>query len=170
MDIIFPLEGGSATEKFLLIDSPNTDFQPILSGGETVKKHLYLLLSLVVLASMILTACGGAAPATEEPPAATEPASTEPAVTEPAATEPAATEPAAGSGIAVITYVQQPTTLNPLYANQWFSTITTQFFLKSLWSFDPDGNQFPSSPLKFPVREWRDERGWKNSDHHLRMM
>jgi hypothetical protein len=125
-------------KKFLLIEPPVVDFQPILSGGETVKKHLYLLLSLVVLASMMLTACGGAAPATEAPPAATEPASTEPA-----ATEPAATEAPAGSGIAVITYVQQPTTLNPMYANQWFSTITTQFYLKSLWSFDPDNNPVP---------------------------
>ena len=58
-------------------------------------RKLFLLLSLLVLASMILSACGGAAPATQAP-AATEPAATEaPATTEePAATEPAATEPA----------------------------------------------------------------------------
>ncbi len=57
-----------------------------------MKKLLYVL-SLLVIASMVLTACGGAPAATE--PAATEPAATEPAATEPAATEPAATEPAA---------------------------------------------------------------------------
>jgi len=114
-----------------------------------VKKHLYLLLSLVVLASLVLAACGAPAtpatqaPATEEPSAATEPAST----------EPAATEPAAGSGIAVITYVQQPTTLNPMYANQWFSTITTQFYLKSLWSFDPDNNPVPEIAAEIPSKE-----------------
>src|SRR5688572_18112298 len=55
-------------------------------------KKLLSVLSLLIIASMVLTACG--APAATEP-AATEPAATEPAATEPAATEPAATEPAA---------------------------------------------------------------------------
>ena len=45
-----------------------------------MKKLLYVL-SLLVIASMVLTACGGA-------PAATEPAATEPAATEPAAEPP----------------------------------------------------------------------------------
>ena len=114
-----------------------------------MKHKLYLLLSLVVIASMALAACGGAA-ATDAPTAEPEvPAATEP----PAATGPAATEPAApaSSGIAVITYVQQPTTLNPMYANQWFSTITTQFWLKSLWSFDPDNNPVPEIAAEIPV-------------------
>src|SRR5919109_629371 len=57
-----------------------------------MKKLLYVL-SLLIIASMVLTACGGGA--ATQPPAATEPAATEPAATEPAATEPAATEPAA---------------------------------------------------------------------------
>ena len=48
-----------------------------------MKKLLYLL-SLLIIASMVLTACGGG----------------QPAVTEPAATEPAATEPAAGLSFA----------------------------------------------------------------------
>src|SRR5512140_1137230 len=79
----------------------------------TVKRNLAFLLSLAVLTSMILSACGGAVPA------------------------------ASSSGTAIITFVQQPTTLNPLYANQWFSTITTQFWLKSLWSFDQNNSPVP---------------------------
>jgi peptide/nickel transport system substrate-binding protein len=121
-----------------------------------VKRNLTLLVSLVVLASLILAACGGGAPATEAPPVVTEPPeATEPAATEPATEEPteAATEPAANEGIAIITFVQQPTTLNPLYANQWFSTITTQFFLKSLWSFDPDNNPIPEIAAEIPTLE-----------------
>jgi peptide/nickel transport system substrate-binding protein len=104
----------------------------ILSGGETVKRNLYLLLSLVVLASMILAACGGAAPATDEPPS----------VSEPGATEPAATEPSVGefSGTATITFTQEPDNLNPLYTEMFFSAITRDFWLKGLWSFD-DNNQ-----------------------------
>lgn len=110
---------------------------------------LYILLSLVVIASLTLTACGGA-PATEAP--ATEPAAP-PATEPPAGTEPpAATEPvAAPSGIAVVTFVQQPTTLSPLYQTQWFSSITTQFWLKSLWSFDPDNNPVPEIATEIPT-------------------
>jgi len=62
-----------------------------------MKNKLSLLLSLMVMASMVLTACGGA-------PAATEPAGTEPAATEPAATEPGATQPP----VAISEYKEAP--------------------------------------------------------------
>jgi branched-chain amino acid transport system substrate-binding protein len=52
-------------------------------------KRLFALLSLLVIASVLISACAPAAateaPAQTEPPAATEPAATEPAATEPAA-------------------------------------------------------------------------------------
>lgn len=64
-----------------------------------MKKSLFILLSLVLIASFALTACGGAAPATEEPmeeaPVAEEPME-EP--TEEPMEEPAAEEPAAPAG------------------------------------------------------------------------
>ena len=66
-------------------------------------RKLLTLISLLVALSLVLTACGGAAPT--EAPAATEPAATEPAATDaateaPAATEePAATEPATGEQV-----------------------------------------------------------------------
>jgi len=53
-----------------------------------MKKSLWTVLSLLLIASVLLTACGTAA---TEAPAATEPAATQP----PAATEPAATQPPA---------------------------------------------------------------------------
>src|SRR3712207_1093077 len=58
-------------------------------------RKLFALLSLLVLASMILSACGGGAPATQAPAATEAPATTE----EPAATEAPATteEPTTGT-------------------------------------------------------------------------
>lgn len=60
-----------------------------------------LIFALLLIATLILSACGGgAAPAPEEP-AAEEPAAEEPAAEEPAAEEPAAEEPAAEEGVTV---------------------------------------------------------------------
>ena len=63
-----------------------------------MKTKISLLLSIFVILSMVLTACG--APAVTEP-AATEPPAEEPAATEPGATEPAATEPGATEPILI---------------------------------------------------------------------
>ncbi len=59
-----------------------------------MKKSLFVLLSLVLIASFALAACGGATPATEEP-MAEEPMEEAPAAEEPAAEEPVAEAPAA---------------------------------------------------------------------------
>jgi peptide/nickel transport system substrate-binding protein len=80
-------------------------------------RKLFALLSLLVLASMILSACGGAAPATEPPaPATDEPA---PAATEP----PAATEAPTTGGpkskdptTLVSAQIGEPETLDPALA------------------------------------------------------
>jgi peptide/nickel transport system substrate-binding protein len=119
-----------------------------------VNRNLYFLMSLVVLASLVLAACGGAAPATEQPPAVTEPPegeATEPAATEPsAATEPPAAEP---SGTATITFTQEPDNLNPLYTSMWFSEITREFWLKGLWSFDENSEPVPELAVEVPSVE-----------------
>jgi len=117
-----------------------------------MKRNLNILLSLVVLASMILAACGGGTPAATEAPATEMPATEAPA-TEMPATEAPTEPPAAASGTAIITFVQQPTTLSPLYQTQWFSSITTQFWNKGLWSFDPDNNPVPEIAAEIPSTE-----------------
>ena len=88
-----------------------------------MKRNLFVLMSLIVLGSMILAACGGAAPATEPPaPAATEPPSL-PRKLRRQPKAPAATEApaAAPSGTATITFVQEPDNLNPMYTTMSFS-------------------------------------------------
>ena len=70
-----------------------------------MKKLMYVL-SLMIVASMILTACGGGA--ATEPPAATEPAATEAPATEAPATEAGATEAPAATEANVATATTTP--------------------------------------------------------------
>ena len=72
-----------------------------------MKKLLYLL-SLLIIASMVLAACGGGQPAATEPPAQ-EPAATD----EPAATEAPAEEPASGDKVQIRWFVGLGTGTNP---------------------------------------------------------
>lgn len=62
-----------------------------------MRSKLWIVLSLLLIATLVLAACGGGSPAAQPPadePAAEEPAAEEPAAEEPAAEEPAAEEPA----------------------------------------------------------------------------
>ena len=108
-----------------------------------MKRNLYILMSLLVLASMALAACGGAAAPTTAPeePAATEPAA--PEATEAPATEAAAPEAAAPSGTATITFVQEPDNLNPMYTSMFFSGYLRPFYLKPVWDFDENAQSRP---------------------------
>jgi peptide/nickel transport system substrate-binding protein len=80
-------------------------------------RKLFTLLSLLILASMILAACGGGAPATQPPaPQTEEPSTTE----EPSATEPPAATEAPASGIKskdptsfIVATIGEPETLDP---------------------------------------------------------
>ena len=117
-----------------------------------MKKRLWLALSLFTVAAMVLAACGPGA-TTEAPQPTQAQATSAPAPTtapQPTAVPP--TEPSAPtfSGTAILTFVQQPTTLSPIYAQQWFSTITTQFWLKGLWSFDPNNQPVPEIAAEIP--------------------
>jgi peptide/nickel transport system substrate-binding protein len=87
------------------------------------------------------------APAATEAPAAAEPTE---ATAEP--TEEAVAKPAAGGGDKVVTisFTQEPSTLNPLYMNQWFAQITTQFWLERPWNFDENNEPYPVLLTELP--------------------
>ncbi|RPI94754.1 MAG: peptide ABC transporter substrate-binding protein [Chloroflexi bacterium] len=99
-----------------------------------MKRNLYLLLSLVVLASMILTACGGNAPAT---------------------TEPLATEPAAPADKKVATFIwtQEFTTLSPPYSSGWFTLATRQFWSCWAWEYNEKNEVYPKLVTEIPSIE-----------------
>jgi peptide/nickel transport system substrate-binding protein len=109
-----------------------------------VKRNLYILLSLLVLASMTLAACG--TPATEAP-ATQAPGATEAPVV--------ATEPPAPtfSGTVTITFVQEPDNLNPMYTSMYFSQITRELWLKGLWNFDENAKPVPVLAKEIPSIE-----------------
>ncbi len=115
------------------------------------------LMFLLVITSMALAGCAQpaapVAPAvTEAPPAATE-APAAPAA--PAATEaPVATEapaaPAAERKVATFIWTQEFDTLNPLYTNMWFSSITQQIWSCAAWDFDDQNAMHPVLVKEIP--------------------
>jgi len=102
-----------------------------------VKRNLYVLLSLVVLASMLLAACG--TPATEAPAPATE----APATAAPAACEPAGTEPIAfpdGGKTVTGAWDQEPDSIVPYFSQMSYAIWITQLTLAGLGEWDDQGN------------------------------
>ncbi len=89
-----------------------------------MKRNLYILLSLVMLASMVLSACGAAAPAAPT-----------------------------FKGTVTITFVQEPDNLNPLYTSMYFSQITRELWLKGLWNFDENAKPVPVLAKEIPTVE-----------------
>jgi len=109
------------------------------------KQKLFYLFSILLVAVMLLSACGPAEePATEEPaveePAAEEPAAEEPAAEEPATEEPAAEEPAAmeypfkNPNTYVIATIGEPETLDPAWTYETFgSAIENNVYEGMVW-------------------------------------
>src|SRR5215216_361672 len=89
-----------------------------------MKHKLYVVLSLAVLASMVLAACGAIAPAAPS-----------------------------FNGTATITFTQEPDNLNYLYTTMWFSAITRDFWNKGLWSFDDKNQPVPEIAAEIPTSE-----------------
>ncbi|HLA86571.1 MAG TPA: peptide ABC transporter substrate-binding protein, partial [Anaerolineales bacterium] len=119
-----------------------------------MKRNLSVLLSLLVLASFVLAACGGApteapaAPATEAPaPVATE---------APAACQPAGTEPIAfpdGGKSVTGAWDQEPDSIVPYFTNMSYAIWITQLTLAGLGEWDDQGNFVPELAADVPTAD-----------------
>lgn len=117
-----------------------------------MKRNLSVLLSLLVLASVVLAACGGApteAPATEAPAAATEaPVATEEAVMGPAGTEPIAF-PDGGKSVTGA-FDQEPDAVVPYFTQMSYAVWVSQLTLVGLGEWTDDGTFVPELAAEIP--------------------
>lgn len=99
-------------------------------------KHLKSVLFVMVIAVMVLAACGrgGAAPTEAPGVAATE-------------------APAADKKVATFIFTQEFDNLNPLYTNQWFTAITYQMWSCYAWNYDDQNNPVPVLVTEMPTTE-----------------
>ncbi|MDO8752633.1 MAG: peptide ABC transporter substrate-binding protein [Anaerolineales bacterium] len=116
-----------------------------------MKRNLSVLLSLIVLASFVLAACGGAP--TEAPVPATE----APVATEaPAACGPAGTEPVAfpdGGKSVVGAWDQEPDSIVPYFTQMSYAIWITQLTMVGLGEWDDQGNFVPELAAEVPTSD-----------------
>jgi peptide/nickel transport system substrate-binding protein len=104
---------------------------------------LHTILAILVMASLILTSCGGGKIA----PVATTNATA--VATQP----PAATNPPAAKKVATLIYTQEFDSLSPLYTSMWFSWTTWQMYEHWPWEYDDANKPFPVLVTEIPSIE-----------------
>ncbi len=106
------------------------------------RNTLFIWLSILVAASMLLAACGGAAtqPPAEQPPAeqpteapAVEQPTEAPPVEQPTEAPPPTEAPAAERKVVTLIWTQEFDTLNPLYTQMWFVSAIYPIYACQTW-------------------------------------
>ncbi|MEW5868896.1 MAG: peptide ABC transporter substrate-binding protein [Chloroflexota bacterium] len=115
-------------------------------------RSLRTLLFLLVIASLVLAACGPAATTVPDTPAAPADQPTA-APAEPTAAPVEPTEKPAERKVATFIWTQEFDSLNPLYSNMWFSIVTQQLWLAWAWEFDQNNEAFPKLVTEIPSQE-----------------
>jgi peptide/nickel transport system substrate-binding protein len=109
-------------------------------------KHLKPVLFLMVALMLALSACGGGAVATQAPVQPPSGGTT-------AIEAPAAAAPTADKKVATFIFTQEFDNLNPLYTNQWFTTITYQLWSCYAWNYDDQNTPTPVLVKEMPSTE-----------------
>jgi peptide/nickel transport system substrate-binding protein len=121
-----------------------------------MKRSFYYVLSLLVLASMVLTACGGTTPtATTNPGGA---ATTNPvaptATTAPVATGPGGSIPfPAGGKTVTVAFSQEPDLVDSLFSSMSYAAWVNQSVLVGLGTWDSDNNLIPELATEIPTQD-----------------
>jgi len=110
------------------------------------KQALFTLLSLLMIGSMVISACVSATQATTVP---TEVQSTVPAAP-PTEAPPTETTAPAQHTVVTISWTQEYDSLNPLYTNMWFSTTTHQVWNSWAWEFNDKNEAYPKLVTVLP--------------------
>ena len=113
------------------------------------------LVPILIVFVLVLSACGGPAPAAAPTNAAstdaTQAPAEAPAATEAPAASAAPTSAAAGAGkTATFIFTQEFDNLNPAYTNMWFSAITQQLWNCWAWNFDDKNVPIPNLVAEMP--------------------
>lgn len=115
------------------------------------QKQTFIKLFLICSLLFLLAACGASGSETDTP---AEPAETASETTE--TEEQPAEAPAEEAGepkVVTISFVQEPDTMNPMYSGMYFSSITREFWLRSLWNFDNNNQPVPQMAAEVPTAE-----------------
>jgi len=112
-----------------------------------------ILFSLLIIASVILSACATATPTTVVTEAPAVPATEAPVVvpTEVPATEAPTAE--AAKKVVTLIWTQEFDTLNPLYTNMWFVTVLFPVYACQTWWYDENNNPIPNLVTEIPSAE-----------------
>lgn len=110
------------------------------------QKHIFIKLFLIGSLLFLLAACGTSGSETDTP---TE---TEETTSETTETE-EQPEEAGEPKVVTISFVQEPDTMNPMYSGMYFSAITREFWLRTLWSFDNNNQPVPQIAAEVPTTE-----------------
>lgn len=115
------------------------------------QKQTFIKLFLICSLLFLLAACGASGSETDTPAEPAETASETTETEEQPAEAP--TEEAGEPKVVTISFVQEPDTMNPMYSGMYFSSITREFWLRSLWNFDNNNQPVPQIAAEVPTAE-----------------
>ena len=136
------------------------------------RKYLWFLVILLIIASMLIVACGGDEEATPEPSDASQPDAAE--ETEPEDSAEPADEPMQEETSATILIPEDPAAFSSYVADTGYSQLLMELVMVGLTDIDPEGNVFPELAAELPTienggvdfdeDEWTMDVTWKLRD------